>query len=193
MAEPLSRKDFFRRLIPPRLPPEPPRLPPPPPMRLRPPGAVLPEAAFLAKCTGCGDCAPACHQKSIVMREERGGRKLPSIEPRHRPCFLCDDPPCVSACGDGALLTILRGVPVSGMSIRLGLAEVDPARCLTARGTEQCRVCVDACPLPEVAIRMAAFGPVVVPESCTGCGICESRCPTEPAAIVVRPIAMLPA
>ena len=190
MAEPLSRKEFFRRFLPRNGAPTPPA-PARPAFRLRPPGALLPESEFLSRCTGCGDCAPACHQHSIVMREESPGRLLPSIDPRSRPCFLCDEPPCVEACGDGALLAVLDGRNVRGLAIRLGLAEVDAHRCLTARGESACRICVDACPLPEIAIRIAASGPLVDAETCTGCGLCVPRCPTEPASITIRPLASL--
>ena len=68
----------------------------------------------------------------------------------------------------------------------IGLAFVDPGRCIPfAQGTP-CIVCEEHCPTPKKAIvfrEQAGKGgavvrvPVVVPELCIGCGICENKCP----------------
>jgi formate hydrogenlyase subunit 6/NADH:ubiquinone oxidoreductase subunit I len=80
----------------------------------------------------------------------------------------------------------------------IGLAFVDPSRCIPfAQGTP-CIVCEEHCPTPKKAIvfteRPGKGGrivkvPAVVTELCIGCGICEYKCPvTDLAGIRVTSI-----
>ena len=149
---------------------------------LRPPGALSPDEAFLDACTRCGDCIPVCPVEAIVTIEEEDGRKLPAINPSAKPCRLCDDLPCVAACPDGALVA-----PPEGPSrVRMGIAKVDPRRCITFKG-ELCTACYKACPYPDRAIMMIGSRPLVGSSACTGCGLCEYACPEHPKAITVVP------
>lgn len=172
------------------------------PELLRPPGA-LDELAFLTACTRCDKCLPACPEASIRKASPGSGLSAgtPYIHPRSMPCFLCTDLPCIPACPEGALLPPRRkvdGAEVEGpRAVRMGLARIKPALCLTwpgkGREAEACRVCVDRCPFPEEAIHMEATveggtaHPVVVEAHCTGCGLCVFACPTADPAIVVDP------
>lgn len=169
---------------------------------LRPPGA-LDEFAFLTACTRCDKCLPACPQDAIqkAPSSARFAMGTPHIRPRSMPCFLCTELPCIPACPEGALVWPRRGVKgveVEGpRAVRMGLARVNPATCLTwsaeDRPAQACRTCVDRCPYPDEAIGMAEdenngpAHPVVDPDICTGCGLCEFGCPTPEAAIVVVP------
>lgn len=146
---------------------------------LRPPGALTPDAAFLEACTGCGDCLPACPCDSIFTVETPDGGALPAIDPSHKACYLCSDLPCVAACPEGALVN-----PGSPSKVRLGLARVDPRRCVTFQG-QACDLCLKACPYPDQAIMMVGGRPLVSSSSCTGCGLCEYACPESPKAITV--------
>jgi len=107
----------------------------------------------------------------------------PFIDPQSQACVVCDDLSCMKVCPSSALVSIARE------DIRMGLAEVDEAFCVRTQG-EDCQICVDKCPLGESAITISYFGgPVeVLDPGCTGCGVCEMYCPTEPKAIVVRPL-----
>jgi ferredoxin-type protein NapF len=146
---------------------------------LRPPGALDPDDAFVDACTGCGDCVPVCPNECITMISIDEDRKLPAISPSHKACVLCDALPCISACPDGALVD-----PGGAERVRIGIAKVDPRRCVTFRG-QQCDRCYKVCPYPDRAIMMIGGRPLVGSGACTGCGLCEYACPEHPKAIEV--------
>jgi MauM/NapG family ferredoxin protein len=174
------------------------------PKLLRPPGA-LDEFEFLTKCTRCDLCMRACPENAILVAAPSAGLalKTPYIDPRSVPCFLCTTLPCITVCDDGALVwpTLKKadGTEFEGpRAVRMGTARVKPSQCVTwgtlEREPRACRICVDRCPYPEEAIRIAppaegeSIGhPVVEAEVCTGCGLCVFACPAEPAAIIVDP------
>jgi ferredoxin-type protein NapG len=152
---------------------------------LRPPGALR-EADFLLACTRCGDCAEACPHFSIRPAPPSAGpgADTPQIIPEVAACYLCEDLPCVKACGDGALL-----MPLGGWAgVRLGTAQLHPRRCIVTSG-EACDICIQCCPFPGLAIFAdpATALPTIDPEACTGCGVCVQVCPVRPAALSVRP------
>ena len=152
------------------------------PEPLRPPGA-LPEDEFLERCTASGHCVQACPVSAIRLvwsgDPRRNGK--PAVEPEVQACVLCEDLSCMKACPSGALQ------PISRNEIRMGLAVVQTEHCLRTRG-EDCRICVDKCPVGAQAIEIVYEGGEVSvsPEACTGCGMCEMSCPAEPRAIVVE-------
>jgi len=161
---------------------------------LRPPGAVD-EDEFLALCVRCGKCNQACPYDSIKMGKENLGLGLgtPFIDARENPCRLCDDFPCVSACPTDALTGINNVYDVD-----MGIAVIDTEACIAYHGM-RCEVCYRECPLIDEAIKLniyvkpddpthAVFAPIIDPEKCVGCGICEERCVIDnPIAIRVKP------
>ncbi len=152
---------------------------------LRPPGA-LPEVAFLAACTRCGDCLPVCPADAIVKVPTRGGLAAgtPEIKVSVQPCVACTDMPCVAACPTDALSALPRG----WAGYRLGRVEFLHERCVTFRGTA-CRVCVDHCPVGEKALALDTGGhPVLKAEGCVGCGVCVHDCIASPAAFTFHPV-----
>ncbi|MCP4897409.1 MAG: hypothetical protein GY906_10595 [bacterium] len=148
---------------------------------LRPPGAIDPDDAFLEACTSCMACAEACPTSSLVAVPTPTHDALPVLVPSRKPCYLCDGLPCVTACEDGALVQ-----PTDTAQVRIGLARVNPNHCITFCG-EICNRCFKACPFPNVAIMQIGGRPLVMSGGCTGCGLCEFACPTEPRAIQVVP------
>ena len=152
---------------------------------VRPPGALA-EADFLLACTRCGDCASACPHFAIRPAGADAGPAVdtPHILPEVAACYLCEDLPCVQACGEGALLP-----PAGGWAgVRLGTAVLQPNRCVAVQG-EPCDICVQCCPYPDLAIRAdpADGRPIIDPEACSGCGVCVQVCPVRPAALSIRP------
>jgi ferredoxin-type protein NapG len=146
---------------------------------LRPPGA-LDEPMFLAKCSRCGDCVRACPADAIKIVPDVGNG-APFIDANIAPCVVCTTLECMMVCPTGAL------EPTPIKFIDMGTARWRPETCVRTRG-EDCRICVDECPIGEVAISLDAEGSVRVHENgCVGCGVCQHRCPTSPKSIVVEP------
>ena len=177
MAEKLSRRDLFSLFRRSALPDnKPPVLAVP----LRPPSAE--EATIGDSCFRCGACINTCPRQAIVPLppeyNERAG--TPHIVAREAPCVLCEGLLCTTVCPSGTLHPLQQP-----QEVRMGLAVVNPKRCLPHRG-QACMRCHDQCPMPG-AIVMDDCGRPQVTDSCTGCGLCEYYCPTEPAAIRVQP------
>ncbi|HTV47387.1 MAG TPA: 4Fe-4S dicluster domain-containing protein [Phycisphaerae bacterium] len=153
---------------------------------LRPPGALPPEE-FEQTCSQCGKCVEVCPVSCIQINPRlhiAGG--FPYIIPSAAACTLCDELACMHACPSGALRVVAR------TDVRIGLAEMNFKTCLRTRG-EDCRLCLQACPIGEEAIVISpTTGRVLVKSAgCTGCGMCEQACPTAPASITVKPIKRL--
>lgn len=151
------------------------------PKVFRPPGAVGDEE-FLAKCVRCGKCIEICPDKTLLSAHLDQGLNLgtPYFIPRQIPCSLCME--CPDVCPSGAL------VPLDMREVKIGIAEIDQDRCY-AYQDDVCRSCYNSCPLIDEAIIMEGFQyPVVDPEICTGCGICEYVCVMEYPAIQIKRI-----
>jgi ferredoxin-type protein NapG len=156
---------------------------------LRPPGARA-EREFVATCIKCGLCVQACPYDTLKLLRtaEPGVAGTPTFTPRDVPCFMCERIPCARVCPTGAIDPAFPDIAKA----RMGLAVIDPENCLSWQGL-RCEVCYRVCPVRGKAITItnhprqiskhAMFVPVVHSEACTGCGICEKRCPTEVAAI----------
>lgn len=169
---------------------------------IRPPGA-LPEKEFLAACIRCGRCADACPNRCITaftfesgkdhaMRPGRGQRNTPVIFPRLQACMLCNGIPgdalqCTAACPTGALQVTGKSFDAIQQNVHMGIAEVDTNLCHSFNGAS-CGICVRACPLEGKALTAGMWEkPIIDPDFCTGCGLCERSCVRYPQAIRVRP------
>lgn len=156
-----------------------------PERHLRPPGA-LPEMAFLAACTRCGECISACPPFALrkVPASSGFGAGTPYIDPELQACTACETMPCVAACPTDALT-----LPPQGWAgYRLAALELVPERCVTFAGTP-CRACADACPVGERALAIDADGhPVLKAEGCVGCGVCVRACITRPSSFLLHPL-----
>ncbi|MFQ5505948.1 MAG: 4Fe-4S dicluster domain-containing protein [Planctomycetota bacterium] len=168
---------------------------------LRPPGA-LPEDEFLSRCIRCFRCGDACPNRAIVALNEVSGadfsraprsseRGTPVIFPRRQACMLCmgvdtDELCCTAACPTGALGVVSKDPDAIQAAVDMGKASVDTNICYSFNGAS-CGVCVRACPFEGKALKAGYFErPVLDPDFCVGCGLCERACIRYPQAISIR-------
>jgi ferredoxin len=162
---------------------------------IRPPGARI-EAEFLDRCIRCGECMKVCPQAGLhpaAFESGLAGLWTPLLRPRLGYCeFHCTL--CGQVCPTGA---IQRLTPQEKEKNVIGLAWIDPARCLPFVAATPCVVCEEHCPTSPKAILLqdatgvSATGkmrairqPRIVIRECVGCGICEFVCPVEGSAAV---------
>jgi MauM/NapG family ferredoxin protein len=145
------------------------------------------EFDFLAACTRCGQCVAACPFDTLTLIPGVAGPRVatPTFDPVEVPCYLCqghDELECIAVCPTEALSPV-----ASERDIRIGTAEILHDHCFAYNGV-LCRSCWHACPFPDEAIVFdERLRPIVVEESCIGCGLCTRACPTAVNAIPVRP------
>ena len=154
--------------------------------RIRPPGA-LPPGEFERACIRCFRCAEVCPPKCIRFDSALDPRSsdTPWIDVRDRACILCMK--CTEACPTGALQVIPDDPEIVQRRVRMGVPQLDRDTCLPWTSKGVCRLCYYACPYPDEAIVLegARQAPVIRPEDCTGCGLCEEACPESVRAITV--------
>lgn len=137
---------------------------------LRPPGAQD-EMRFQALCLRCDRCRSVCPRGCIAVGTLEDGVlsvRTPRLEFRRGSCDFCGL--CAEVCPTGAVAS-----GFDPATDRIGLAVIDPDRCL-AFVSGACRRCVDACPFEAIAWDGV---PHVDAEACNGCGVCENVCPSE--------------
>ncbi|MCL4205150.1 MAG: 4Fe-4S binding protein [Pirellulaceae bacterium] len=175
------------------------------PAPIRPPGSVQ-EDLFLDLCIRCGQCFVVC--PGPVLRPagwEHGIESLwtPVADLDHAGCHQ-DCNHCTLVCPTGAIRPLDLAVK---RTTHMGLAQVDTESCWPFRKTDrrECDLCFVECESAGYhAIEMREFrieldppppegmfsadeleqmscirAPVVDPDACVGCGICQYRCHTR--------------
>jgi len=155
---------------------------------IRPPGAV-PEKNFAGVCVRCGNCMRACPENIISPdfgASGVAGLLTPRVQISPGYCSeWCHE--CTKVCPTGA---IKRLSWEDKTCVSIGTAVVTRKRCLAWEKSQYCMVCDEYCPYHAIGHvdRDGVPCPVVNPDKCRGCGLCQTVCPAEnAAAIVVTP------
>jgi ferredoxin-type protein NapF len=151
---------------------------------IRPPGS-LPEERFVSACTGCGECLKVCPNnalQSTFLEAGLAGLYTPRLVPRIGYCEeFCNF--CGRVCPTEAIQPITLE---EKRLIQMGVAHINKTRCIAWDTDKICLVCNEQCSYQAI-IGDDKKRPIVKEEKCTGCGICENKCPVEgEAAIVVN-------
>lgn len=167
------------------------------PKLIRPPGVI--NDHLLATCIRCGECSTVCPTNAIQLAVTEAGVEgfwTPILVPRIGYCdYSCN------ACGQVCPVEAIPPLSLENKRKQvIGKAHIDQNRCLPWAEGEHCIVCEEMCPIPDKAIileetqivtsegeEITIQRPVVIRNLCTGCGICENKCPvTGEAAIQVH-------
>ncbi len=169
------------------------------PALLRPPGAID-EKEFLKRCVKCGECMKVCITNGLQPTLFEAGVEgiwTPTLVPRIGYCeYRC------TLCGQVCPTDAIKKLPLQEkMKVKIGLAMIDPGRCLPWAHARPCIVCEEVCPTPKKAIWFEEkrvrdrTGKIVILKQphvdldlCIGCGICETKCPVlgKPAIYVIN-------
>jgi ferredoxin-type protein NapG len=152
--------------------------------KLKPPGALSDNEAFVEACIGCGLCGEVCPPRCIQFNKRSGGSEvnIPYIDPEQRACTLCGK--CMDVCPTEALTKVERH------EVDMGIAQIDRSACYPWVDNGICGACAAICPLGENAIgfNFANIYRPIVKTGCVGCGLCVEVCPhpSLPIKIVAR-------
>ncbi len=169
-----------------------------PPHLLRPPGSreSNQDALEMERCIRCGECLRACPTSALQPAAFEAGLQgfaTPLLVPRLGYCdFSCN------ACGK---ICPVQAIPLLSLEEKrsqvIGKAYLNHDRCIPWADQQTCVVCEEMCPLPEKAIVLEIQQvknlngdevnlqvPRVLRERCTGCGICEYKCPVNGEAAI---------
>lgn len=154
---------------------------------IRPPGS-LSEEEFLNRCIRCFKCGEICPYYAIKFVGTHDGKSMdtPMLIPRENACQLCMK--CGEICPTQALEKIERDKKVISQKVKMGVPRLNKATCLSWNN-RSCGICYMNCPYQNEAITvLPGERPVIHPEKCVGCGICEMVCLTNPASIWIEPL-----
>lgn len=157
---------------------------------IRPPGSI-PESDFLNVCVQCGRCMKVCPTNGLqpcILESGINGLWTPRLVPRIGGC----EKNC-NICGQVCPTSAIRKLSLEEKTYaQVGTAVIDRSRCIAWEQDKVCLICDEACPynsissLNETIRDVTLLRPFVDERICTGCGLCEARCPIEgPAAIEI--------
>ncbi len=150
---------------------------------VRPPGSV-PEEELLSRCYRCGECMKVCITGGIqpaVLEAGISGLWTPLLVPRiggcEKTCNMCG-----RVCPSGAIRPLEL---VEKTFVKMGTASIDRSRCIAWEQQKLCLICDEICPFAAIDFKLVVDAegeskrPFVNEDVCTGCGLCEMKCPVE--------------
>lgn len=157
---------------------------------IRPPGTI-PEDQFLNACIRCSMCIKMCPTNGLqpcLFEAGMNGIWTPRLISRIGGC----EKNC-NRCGQICPTSAIRKLSLEEKTfVKMGTAVVLKSRCIAWEQDKVCLICDEACPFNAISsfnetIRgTTLLRPFVDERICTGCGLCEERCPvTGPAAIQI--------
>jgi len=149
---------------------------------VRPPGS-LPEKEFVAVCTGCGECLKVCPNnglQSTFLEAGLAGLYTPRLVSR---IGYCEE--FCNFCGRVCPTEAIRPLSIEEKRlIQIGVAHIDKTRCIAWDTDKICLVCNEQCSYHAI-IGDDKKRPIVKEERCTGCGICENKCPVDGESAII--------
>ena len=155
---------------------------------IRPPGSI-PEPDFLNVCIHCGKCMKICPTNGLqpcILEAGINGLWTPRLVSRIGGC----EKNC-NMCGQVCPTSAIRNLPLEEKTyVKMGTAVIDRSRCIAWEQDKVCLICDEACPynainsLSETVRESTLLRPFVDERICTGCGLCEARCPIEGASAI---------
>jgi ferredoxin-type protein NapF len=149
---------------------------------IRPPGS-LQEEKFVAVCTGCGECLKVCPNnalQSTLLEAGLAGLYTPRLVPR---IGYCEE--FCNFCGKVCPTEAIRPLAIEEKRlIQMGVAHINKTRCIAWDKDKICLVCNEQCSYHAV-VGDDKKRPMVKEEKCTGCGICENKCPVDGESAII--------
>jgi ferredoxin-type protein NapF len=149
---------------------------------IRPPGS-LPEEEFVSVCSGCGECLKVCPNnalQSTLLEAGLAGLYTPRLIPR---IGYCEE--FCNFCGRICPTEAIRPLPIEEKRLtQMGVAHIDKTRCIAWDNEKICLVCNEQCSYHAI-VGDDKKRPIVKEEKCTGCGICENKCPVDGEAAII--------
>jgi ferredoxin len=152
-----------------------------------PPSAGSPQR-FLSTCTNCDLCVTVC--RGHVLDPATLRHPVVHLQFERGVCeYECKR--CTDVCPTGALGRI--SLPEK-QRLRIAMAELTLAMCVTVTDKTVCGACAEVCPTGALYMEEHpgdVSTPALDADACIGCGSCEYACPVRPVrAIVAKPVAI---
>ncbi len=153
-----------------------------------PPGAGDKET-FSALCSRCYACVNVCPTRILAVdfpKDADMGRWFePEMNAYRGTCQeSCNN--CTQVCPTGAIKKLSFD---DKHQTQIGIAKVIKEKCIAWCEKDHCVVCIEFCPYLAIDSTESVSGyprPVVNPDKCRGCGICQNACPVrDPGAAIV--------
>jgi formate hydrogenlyase subunit 6/NADH:ubiquinone oxidoreductase subunit I len=94
-------------------------------------------------------------------------------------------------CGQVCPTNAIRNLPLEEKTyVKIGTAAIDRSRCIAWEQDKICLICDEACPYDAIISRNETIQgtmllrPFIDEHICTGCGLCEERCPIDGASAI---------